>query len=101
MDEQTGEKTQNMLVDHLFQCQISPWPKTAKKRGFCTGARLMDRQTNQWTDRPSYRDAFLMDASKKCSGNDFVFASYMLLHPNTAPKCRKTHSYMTFHSELF
>ena len=25
-----------MLVDHLFQYRISPWPKTAEKRGFCT-----------------------------------------------------------------
>ena len=24
------------LVDHLFQYRISPWPKTAEKRGFCT-----------------------------------------------------------------
>ena len=37
----------------------------------------------------------------KCSGNDFFFASYMLLHPNTAQKCRRTHSIMTFHWEFF
>ena len=30
---------------------------------------------------------------KKCSVNDFIFASYMLLHPNTTQNCRKTHSY--------
>ena len=48
-----------MLVDHLFQCRISPWPKTAEKRGFCTGV------TDGRTDRPSYRDAFLTDAFKK------------------------------------
>ena len=30
---------------------------------------------------------------KKRSGNDFIFASYMLLHPNTAQKCRKTQLY--------
>ena len=60
MDEQTGGKgSQNMLVDHLFQYRISPWPKTAEKRGFCTGV------TDGRTDRPSYRDAFLTDASKK------------------------------------
>ena len=59
MDEQTGEKTQNMLVDRLFQCRISPWPKTAEKRGFCAGV------TDGRTDRPSYRNAFLTDASKK------------------------------------
>ena len=46
MDEQTGEKTQNMLVDHLFQCRISPWPKTAEKRGLYTG--VMDRLTDGW-----------------------------------------------------
>ena len=44
MDEQTGENTQNMLVDHLFQCRISPWPKTAEKRGFCRG--VMDGRTD-------------------------------------------------------
>ena len=53
MDKQTGETTKyvsskggskNMLVDHLFQCRISPWPKTAEKRGFCTG--VTDRPTD-------------------------------------------------------
>ena len=29
--------SQNTLVDHLFQCRVSPWPKTAEKRGFRTG----------------------------------------------------------------
>ena len=38
-----------MLVDHLFQCRISPWPKTAEKRGFCTGV------TDRWTDGPTDR----------------------------------------------
>ena len=67
MDEQTDAKTQNMLVDHLFQCRVSPWPKTAEKRDFCTGVtdRPTDRWTDRRTDRPSYRDAFLTDASKK------------------------------------
>ena len=51
-----------MLVDHLFWYRISPWPKTAEKRGFCTGVR--DRPTDRPTDRPSSRDAFLTDASK-------------------------------------
>ena len=48
-----------MLVDHLFQCRISPWPKTAEKRGFCTGVtdRRTDRPTDGRTDKPSYRDA--------------------------------------------
>ena len=72
-----------MLVDHLFQYRISPWPKTAEKRGFCTGVTdgrtdgwtdgwtdgrtdgRTDRQMDGRTDRPSYRDAFLTDASKK------------------------------------
>ena len=48
MDEQTGETTQNMLVDHLFQCRISPWPKIAEKRGFCTC--VMDGPTDGPTD---------------------------------------------------
>ena len=58
-----------MLVDHLFQCRISPWPKTAEKRGFCTGVTdgrtdgRTDGPTDRRTDRPSYRDAFLTDAS--------------------------------------
>ena len=66
MDEQTGEKTQYMLVDQ----RISPWPKTAEKRDFCTGVtdgRIdgpTEGPTDRWTDRPSYRDAFLTDASK-------------------------------------
>ena len=51
-----------MLVDHLFQ-----YRKTAEKRGFCTGVmdRPMDGPTNGRTDRPSFRDVFLTDASKK------------------------------------
>merc|ERR1712074_343624 len=59
--------SKNMLVDHLFQCRISLWPKTAEKRGFRTGVtdRRADRPTDRRTDRPSYRDAFLTDASKK------------------------------------
>ena len=52
-----------MLVDHLFQFRISLWPKTAKKRGFCTcvtDGRLdqrTDGRTNGRTDRPSFTDA--------------------------------------------
>ena len=55
-----------MLVDHLFQYRISPWPKTAEKRGFCTCVKDIstDRWTDGRTDRPSYTDAFLTDASK-------------------------------------
>ena len=69
MDEQTGGKgSQNMLVDHLFQYRISPWPKTAEKRFFFAQAKRTDGRTNRWTDRrtdrPSYRDTFLTDASK-------------------------------------
>ena len=37
-----------MLVDRLIQYRISPRPKTAKKRGFCTG--VTDQRTNGWTD---------------------------------------------------
>ena len=37
-----------MLVDHLFQHRISPWPKTAEKRGFSTG--VTDRPTDGPTD---------------------------------------------------
>ena len=59
-----------MLVDHLFQYRISPRPKTAKKRGFCTCVTDIrtdgptEGRTDGRTDRPSYRDAFLTDASK-------------------------------------
>ena len=42
-----------MLVDHLFQYRISPWPKTAEKRDFCTG--VTDRRTDGPTDRPTDR----------------------------------------------
>ena len=63
-----------MFVDHFTQYRISPWRKTAGKRGFYT--RVMDRrtegsknrrrdgQTDRRTDRPSYEYAFLTDASK-------------------------------------
>ena len=50
---------------------ISSWPKTVKKRGFCTSVtdgwtdRQMDRPTVGPTDRPSHRYAFLTDTSKK------------------------------------
>ena len=37
-----------MLVDHLFQYRISPWPKTAEKRGFCTC--VTDIPTDRRTD---------------------------------------------------
>ena len=47
-----------MLFDH-FSLGSHRWPKTAEKRGFCTGV------TDGRTDRPSYRDAILTDASKK------------------------------------
>ena len=58
MDEQTGGKgSQNMLVDHLFQYRISPWPKTAEKRGFCTG--VTDRPTDGRTDGPTDRQTLL------------------------------------------
>ena len=56
-----------MLVDYLFQDRISPRPKTAEKRVFCTCVTdgptdeptdgRTDQRTNGWTDRPSYRDA--------------------------------------------
>ena len=43
--------SQNMLLDHLFQCRISPWPKTAEKRVFCTCVK--DRRTDRPTDGPT------------------------------------------------
>ena len=52
-----------MFVYHLIQYRISPWPKTVEKRTFSTG--VTDIATDGPTDRPSYRDAFLTDASKK------------------------------------
>ena len=44
-----------MLVDHLFQCRISPWPRTAEKRGICTGVtdRPTDGRTDGRTDGPT------------------------------------------------
>ena len=44
--------SQNMLVDRLFQCRISPWSKTAEKRVFCIGVkdRRTDGQMDGWTD---------------------------------------------------
>ena len=56
-----------MFVDHSFQYGFSPWPKTAKKLGFWTGVgdRQLDGRMDEHTDRPSYRDAYLTDASKK------------------------------------
>ena len=78
MDEQTDEKTQNMLVDHLFQCRTSPWPKTAKNTFFAQALRTdrrtdgpTDGPTDRPTDRPSYRDAFLTDASKNDKVHNF------------------------------
>ena len=43
-----GKDSQNMLVDHLFPCRNSPWPKTTEKQGFCAGVtdRPMDRPTD-------------------------------------------------------
>ena len=41
-----------MLVDHLFQRGISLWPRTAKKRGFCSGV------TDVWTDERTKRWPF-------------------------------------------
>ena len=71
MDKWTDETTskggsQNSLVDHLFQYRISPRPKKAEKRVFCTGVTdgRTGGRTDGRTDRPSYRDALLTDASK-------------------------------------
>ena len=57
-----------MFVDHLTQYWISSWPETAKVRGFCTCV------TDGPTDKPSYRDAFLTDASNNC--NKFNFEQF-------------------------
>ena len=56
-----------MLVDHLFQYRISPRPKKAEKRVFCTGVTdgRTGGRTDGRTDRPSYRDALLTNAYKK------------------------------------
>ena len=59
----------------MFQCRISPWPKTVEKRVFCTG--VTDGRTNGRTDRPSYRDAFLTDASKK--RREFISSSHSII----------------------
>ena len=64
MKRQSGNGgSQNTFVDHLIQYRISPWPKSAEKRGFRTG--VTDGRTDGRTDRPSYGDAFLTDATKK------------------------------------
>ena len=39
-----------MLVDHLFQYRISPWPKTAEKRVFL---HLRNGHTDGPTDGPT------------------------------------------------
>ena len=33
-DIRVREVSQNMCIDHLIQCTILPWPKTAEKRDF-------------------------------------------------------------------
>ena len=48
---QRWKDSQNMLIDHLFQFWISPWPKTAEKRGFRTG--VTDGPTDGQTDGPT------------------------------------------------
>ena len=44
-----------MFADHLIQYRISPRPKTAKKRSFCTGVtdQPTDGPTDGWTDGPT------------------------------------------------
>ena len=68
MDEHVG-----WLIICFSIHRISPWPKTAEKRGkrgFCTCVTDVrtdgwtDRRKDRQTDRPSYTDAFLTDASK-------------------------------------
>ena len=39
-----------MLVDHLFQCGISPWPKTAENAIFTQRNKRMDRPTKRLAD---------------------------------------------------
>ena len=41
-----------MLVYHLFQCRISPWPKTAEKRGYCTC--VTDKRTDRQRSKKWY-----------------------------------------------
>ena len=58
MDELTDERlsskgdSHNMFVDRLIQYRISPRPKTAEKRGFCTGVK--DGRTEGWTEGQTY-----------------------------------------------
>ena len=78
-----------MLVDHLFQYRISQWPKTIEKRGFCTC--VTDIRTDGPTDRPSYRDAFLTDASKneiKSGGSKVGRADTKIGYQNTKTKTK-------------
>ena len=51
-----------MFADQLIQYRISPWSKAAEKRSFCRG--ITDERMDGQTDRSSYRDVILMDASK-------------------------------------
>ena len=67
MDRQMKQQSSNggsqsTFVDHLIQHTISLWPKSDEQRVFCTG--VTDGRTDRRTDGPSYRDAFLTDASK-------------------------------------
>ena len=76
-----------MLVDHLIQYRFSPWPKTAEKRVFCvptdgltdgpTDGRT-NRRTDGWTERASYRVAFLTEASKNKQTHENVQTSYLM-----------------------
>ena len=62
-----------MFVDHLIQYRISSWPKTTEERGLGTCVMeghtdgQTDGRTNRRTDKLSYRDAFLMEASKNAA----------------------------------
>ena len=66
-----------MYVGHFkfSVMQNLTWPKTAEKRRSLNRHNgRTDGLTDQWMDKPSYRDAFLTDSSKsaeraKCYGS--------------------------------
>ena len=65
------ERQMDEHVGWLIICfNISPW--TAEKHSFCA------RVTDQQTDRPSYRDAFLTDASNNGHGLSLFLQSIIL-----------------------
>ena len=43
----------------------------------------------------------ILKITLKRSGDDFIFASFILLRPNTTQNCSKTYCYVIFNPEMF